>query len=211
MDGATILQIIIFAIAISTDAFAISVADGLVYKGITKKQKVFIASFFGLMQAAMPLLGFWIIELVKHIVGQAAGQTTGKIVSLVIVWVAFGLLIIVGTKMLIEGVIDVTKKDKTIIQKQFSIKEVILHGVMTSIDAFAVGVSLNAGISTTATIWLHIFLIFLITFALAMIGLFLGGAFNRLLKGKYEIACIIGGAIIILLAIWIVISHYLDL
>lgn len=211
MDGATIVQIIIFAIAISTDAFAIAVADGLIFKDITKRQKVFIASTFGIMQALMPLAGFWITELIKQVVGQTAGKEAGNIVSLVIVWIAFSLLLIVGAKMIIESIISIRKKDKDIVKKEFSVKEVLAHGVMTSIDAFAVGVSLNAGISTIGTIWLHILLILIITFLLSIIGAFLGGIFNRMLKGKYEIACIIGGAIIMLLAIWIVVSHYLDI
>ena len=86
-----------------------------------------------------------------------------------------------------------------------------LMGVATVIDAMAVGVSLHAGLSNNATIWLHVSIICVITFAISLAGLFLGKQILKLLKGKTEITVIIGGCILILLAVWVIVSHYAGL
>lgn len=204
-----ILQIILFGIALSMDAFAVSIADGLTYTDINKKKSLFIAITFGVMQALMPLVGYWLIELITNIVGTNGGDQAGQIMSLVVAWIAFGLLILIGGKMLIEGLVNLDKKPEEKQLKKFSIKEVLLMGVATAIDALAVGVSLHAGISTNVTIWLHVVIIMVITFIISLIGVTAGHFFEKLLKGKYEITEIIGGLILIALAIWIVISHYI--
>lgn len=204
-----ILQIILFGIALSMDAFAVSIADGLTYTDINKKKSLFIAITFGVMQALMPLIGYWLIELITNIVGTNGGDQAGQIMSLVVAWIAFGLLILIGGKMLIEGLVNLDKKPEEKQLKKFSIKEVLLMGVATAIDALAVGVSLHAGISTNVTIWLHVVIIMVITFIISLIGVTAGHFFEKLLKGKYEITEIIGGLILIALAIWIVISHYI--
>lgn len=80
--------------------------------------------------------------------------------------------------------------------------------LITSIDALAAGVACHADLSTTTTIWLHVSIILILTFSISLIGLFLGKQIMKLLKGKYEISGIIGGIILILLAVWVVISHY---
>ena len=191
------------------DAFAVSIADGLTYTDINKKKSLFIAITFGVMQALMPLIGYWLIELITNIVGTNGGDQAGQIMSLVVAWIAFGLLILIGGKMLIEGLVNLDKKPEEKQLKKFSIKEVLLMGVATAIDALAVGVSLHAGISTNVTIWLHVVIIMVITFIISLIGVTAGHFFEKLLKGKYEITEIIGGLILIALAIWIVISHYI--
>ena len=81
----------------------------------------------------------------------------------------------------------------------------------TSIDAMAVGVTLHGGLSTMITIWLHVGIIIVITFIFCMIGVFLGKLIYKLFKGKYSITVIIGGCILILLAIWVLLSHYLGI
>ena len=206
-----IIQIILFGIALAMDAFAVSVTDGLIYSDINKKRSIFIAATFGLMQGLMPLVGYYIIELTRFIVGESGGSTAAQILSVVVSWLSFGLLIFIGGKMLIEGIRDVRNSDEEKEAKKFSIKEVLIMGVATAIDAMAVGVSLNAGLSTNSTIWLHIAIIAAITFVICLIGLFLGKFIVRLFKGKYEITVIIGGVILILLAIWVIVSHYTGL
>ena len=70
---------------------------------------------------------------------------------------------------------------------------------------------MHADLSTTTTVWLHASIILVLTFSLSLVGLFLGKQIMKLLKGKYEISGIIGGIILILLAVWVVISHYTGL
>jgi len=211
MTGAIILQVILFGIALSMDAFAVSITDGLIYKDINKKKSLFIAGTFGVMQAIMPLIGYWLVELVRSIAGQVGGDNAIKIVVLVVTWLAFALLILIGSKMLIEGIIDVRRPNEKKESKLFSYKEVLIFGVITAIDALAVGVSLHTGLSNNSTIFLHVSIIMVITFIISFVGTQLGNFFNKLLKGKYEVSCIIGGAILILLGIWVVVSHYVGI
>ncbi len=211
MSFEIITQIVLLGIALSMDAFAVSVTDGLTYTDINKKKSFFIAGVFGVMQALMPLLGFWLVEGIASIVGESGGANAGKIMSDVVSWVAFGLLLIIGGKMLIEGIIDLKKPEEEKELKTFSVKEVLYFGFATAIDALGTGVALNSGLSSTSTIWLHVTIIMLITFTISLIGLFLGKQIVKLLKGKFEITAIIGGCILIILAIWIILSHYLGI
>ena len=206
-----ILEIILLGIALSMDAFAVSITDGLTYTDINKKKSFFIAGLFGFMQALMPLIGFFIVEGITLIVGESGGENAGKIMADIVSWIAFALLLFIGSKMLIEGIKDLKKTEEEKELKKFSFKEVIYFGFATSIDALGTGVALHSGLSNTSTIWLHVSIILIITFIISLIGLFLGHKIEKLLKGKYEITNIIGGTILILLAIWIILSHYFGL
>jgi len=208
MSGDIILKVILFGIALSMDAFAISVTDSLVYKDINKKKIFFIAGVFGLMQAIMPLIGYWLVEGVTNIVGAASGAKAGEIMSRTVSWIAFALLILVGGKMLIEGIKETRHPNEAKANKSFTVKEVLLYGVLTSIDALAVGVSFHAKISTNTTIWLHVSIILGCTFIISLIGLLLGKGINKLLKGKYSVSCILGGLILIALAISVLVSIF---
>ena len=208
MSVAIILQIVLLGVALSMDAFAVSITDGLVYTDINKKKSFFIAGLFGLMQALMPLIGFWLVEIITIIVGDAGGEKAGKIMSDIVSWTAFALLIFIGGKMIIEGIIELKKPQEEKETKKFSFKEVIYFGFATAIDALGTGVALHSGLSNNYTIWLHVSIIMAITFIISLIGLFLGHQIEKLLKGKYEITSIIGGIILIALAIWIIVSHY---
>ena len=211
MTWEIIANIILFGIALAMDAFAVSVTDGLIYKDIDKKKIFFIASTFGIMQGLMPLVGYFAVEIVSLIVGSSGSTEAIKIFGIVITWVSFGLLLFIGVKMLIEGIVEIRKPIEEKKDKLFSIKEVLIMGVATAIDAMAVGVSLHAGLSNNVTIWLHVSIICIITFAISLVGLFLGKQILKLLKGKTEITVIIGGCILILLAVWVVVSHYTGL
>lgn len=206
-----ILEIILFGVALAMDAFAVSVTDGLIYSDINKKKSFFIAGVFAFMQALMPLIGFFAIELVTYLVGETGGIEAGRILSIVVTWVAFALLLFIGGKMFIEGIKEIRKPQEEKESKKFSIKEVLIMGVATAIDALAVGVSLHSGISTINTIWLHVAIIMVITFVICLIGLFLSSFFMKLFKGKYEVTEVIGGIILISLAVWVVLSHYLGI
>jgi len=205
MDLAVIIEIILLGIALSMDAFAVSVTDGLTYTDINAKKSFFIAGVFGVMQALMPLLGFWLVEGITAIVGEAGGESAGEIMSKVVSWVAFALLIYIGGKMLIDSIRDLKKPADEKAPKKFSVKEVIYFGFATAIDALGTGVALHSGLSTCSTIWLHVCIIMVCTFIISLIGLLLGKQVERLLHGKFEITGIIGGIILIGLGVAIVI------
>ena len=206
-----LIQIILLGVGLSADAFSVALTDGLTYADINKKKSFFIAGVFGFLQALMPLIGFWLVEVVEIIAGDIAGESAGQIMATIVVWVAFALLLFIGTKMLIESIIEMRKPAEEKQPRLFSIKEVIFYGFATAIDALAAGVAMHTGLSNTSTIWLHVSIILVLTFSISLIGLFLGKQIMKLLKGKYEISGIIGGIILILLAVWVVVSHYTGL
>ena len=211
MNFEIIIQIILLGVALSMDAFAISVTYGLVYQDITKKRALFIALVFGIMQGLMPLIGYWLVELVEIIVGEVAGASAGNTMALIVTWLAFVLLLFIGGKMLFEGIKELRNKEENKEPKVFSIKEVLLFGVATSIDALGSGVALHSGLSNNGTVFLHVSIIICITFAISLVGVLLGNKIEKLFKGKTEVTSIIGGCILILLAVWIVLSHYLSI
>ncbi len=210
MEANTIIKIIFLGIALSMDAFAVAITLGLTCNDLNKKRNIFIALFFGFMQGLMPFIGYWIVELFEVIIGNASGQKAAEIMAIIVTWIAFVLLIILGSKMLIEGIKDLKKNDEEKIKnKNFKIKEVIYLGVATSIDALGSGVALHSGISNNYTLWLHISIIMIITFIISLLGIILGNKIEKILKGRIEITSIIGGIILILLAIWIISEFYL--
>ena len=211
MTVAIILQIILLGIGLSMDAFSVALVDGLTMRGINKRRSFFIAGSFGVMQALMPLIGFWLVELVERIAGDVAGAKAGEIAATIVVWLAFVLLLFVGAKMLIESIFELKKPVEKKEVKEFSYKNVLIYSVLTAIDALAAGVALHAGMSNTVTVWLHVSIIMVITFSISLVGLFLGKQVLKLLKGKPEISGIIGGIILILLALWVILSHYLGI
>ena len=206
-----IIQIVLLGIALSMDAFAVSVTDGLIYQDINKKKALFIALVFGVMQGLMPLIGYWLVELVEFIVNEGAGESAGSIMSTVVTWIAFVLLLFIGGKMIFEGIQSLRKPEEEKQTRLFSIKEVLLFGIATSIDALGSGVALHSGLSDNITIFIHVSIIICITFIISFIGVVLGGKIEKLFKGKTEITSIVGGAILIALAVWIILSHYLPL
>lgn len=203
-----LIQIFLLGIGLSADAFSVALTDGLTYSDINKKKSFFIAGVFGFMQALMPLIGFWLVELVEYLAGGLAGEEAGKVTALVVVWIAFALLLFIGGKMLIESIIEMRKPSEEKSPKKFSVKEVIFYGFATAIDALAAGITMHTGLSDGKTVWLHVSIILLLTFSISLVGLFLGKQIMKLLKGKYEISGVIGGIILILLAVWVVLSHY---
>lgn len=216
MTWPIILQIILFGIALSADAFSVAVTEGLTFSNMNKKKGVFIAATFGICQGLFPLIGYWIVEGASELLGSTVGDKVGSVLSVTVTWVAFGLLLIIGTKMIIDSIKEI-KEIKTKDEKQFSVKEVLMMGVVTAIDALATGVAFHnvdsngVAISTNVTIWLHVSIIAAITFIISLLGIIFGNFFLKLFKGKVEITGIIGGSILVLLAVWIVVSHYVGL
>ena len=128
MEWSTLLQVFLFGIALSMDAFAVSIVDSLVYQDIKKKHAFIIAGLFGLMQALMPLIGYWIVELVTVIADESTAHKSGHIMSIVVTWFAFALLVLIGTKFIANAIRSLQNHEDD--EKQevrlFSLKEVLL-------------------------------------------------------------------------------------
>ena len=151
-----IVEVILLGIALSMDAFAVSVTCGLSYTDLNKKRMTFIALVFGVMQALMPLIGYWIVEVITFIVDEAAGAKVGEIAATVVSCIAFALLIFLGTRMIVDAAKEMKRPEEEKEPKTFSFREIMYFGVATSIDALGAGVALHAGLSNNLTIWLHV-------------------------------------------------------
>lgn len=180
------LEIIFIGIGLSMDAFAVSICKGLAIKKITWKQPLKIASFFGLFQAIMPLLGYFL------------GTTFQHLVSTISHWIAFILLTFIGINMIKESA---TAKNK-ISYNALNIKDLIMLSLATSLDALAVGITFSFFHSS---ILLASLIIGAITFIICTIGVLIGNKFGNHFQNSAEI---IGGIILIVIGLKILFDHF---
>ncbi len=184
----------LFGIALAMDCFALSITDGLTLSDLTEKKwrPFFIAGIFGLFQGLFPLVGFFL------------GEALSSVIDKYDHWIALVLLSVIGVKMIYDGVHSLVKPEQRVV-RTFSVKSILFQGVADSIDAFAIGVTIRTNIKATADyqIYVCIGIIALVSFLVSLVGLFAGKGINRLLRGKYEVANIVGGSILVLLGIFI--------
>lgn len=204
MVWSLLVSIFLVGVSLSMDAFAVSVCDGMIYRELGKGKRMLIPMTFGVFQALMPIVGFYVglaclglIESFDH-------------------WIAFGLLLIIGGKMIIDGIRDLRKKDGEVVEeKKFLYGEVLVQGVATAIDALAVGFSLNAMLEgfarTQLWAWICVIIIGVITFGISTAGIFLGNKVGSLFKKKASVATIIGGVVLLLIGVKIVVGSYYSL
>lgn len=191
-------QICLIGISLAMDAFAVSITDGMCYGNLNKRKGVTIPITFGLFQAAMPLAGYFLGSLVAQYIDAFDH------------YVAFGLLLIIGGKMVFDGIRDLRKTDGEVKIKKFSYPEVLLQGVATSIDALAVGLSMLAmqGVTNRNVFWL-VAIIGVETFVISLVGVLIGVKVGKLFKNKASIAEIVGGAVLIGIGIKILVEGIL--
>ncbi|MDE6613314.1 MAG: manganese efflux pump MntP family protein, partial [Clostridia bacterium] len=186
-----ILSVILSGISLAMDAFAVSICDGMVYRNLNKRKGVLIPVTFGVFQAVMPIIGFY--------VGLAFNKI--DVFDEFDHWIAFALLFVIGAKMIFDGAKDLRSKEEELKIKEFSFPEVLVQGVATSIDALFVGFSLNSILEGVSNLqlwaWISVCIIGVITFAISLIGLIAGFNFGKLFKKKAYIAEIIGGVVLI--------------
>ena len=149
----TFLELFIIAVALSMDAFAVSVAKGLSVERLRPRNIVSVALWFGGFQGLMPVIGFYL------------GVSFASFVDHVDHWIAFVLLALIGINM-IRGAFS-KKEDK--ISADFSFRTMLMMAIATSIDAFAVGVSFSF---FNANIWTAALLIALTTALFSAIGIY---------------------------------------
>ncbi|MBI5187652.1 MAG: manganese efflux pump MntP family protein [Nitrospirae bacterium] len=182
------ITILFIAIGLAMDAFAVSITSGLTIKHLKINHALRIAMFFGLFQAVMPVIG-WL-----------AGFSLRNYISNIDHWVAFGLLSMIGLKMIFES-FKMSSDEKEI--DPLNIYILLMLSIATSVDALAVGLSLSilrVSIVTPAII------IGIITFILSLIGVFIGDRFGHFFEKKIEI---LGGLILIGIGLKILIEHLL--
>lgn len=171
------LEVIILAIALSMDAFAVSIGLG------AKKNVANIALkagiFFGAFQALMPLIGYL---GGKGVLGWIEAYTH---------WIAFGLLVLIGTKTLYEGLQEGIEEDISHVTN----KVMLMLAIATSIDAMAAGFSFTL---LAINPYVACFVIGATTFAFSITGIFIGRQSGTWLESKAEI---FGGIVLILMGI----------
>ena len=184
-----IITIILLAFGVAMDAFAVSVTNGLCYEKFRRKEAFMTAVTFGLFQAGMPVIGYFI--------GSAFYET----IAFLDHWIALLLLGAIGANMIVEGIKTFLNPEENCNTESFSVKLLLAQGVATSIDALAIGISFAV---MRTNLILAIFCIGIITFCFSLFGTFLGKKFDSFLKEKAEI---FGGCILILIGLRIFIEH----
>ena len=182
------ITVLLIAISLSFDSFAVSVCSGLSLcrKSLKLSQAVKIASSLAVFQAVMPFLGWLLGGAFKNVVVHYDH------------WIAFALLLFLGIKMIKEGAEPIEKKK---IKKPTEWRVLIPISIATSIDAFAVGISFSF---FTDQILMPVVLIGLVTFIVSIGGIYMGRKLGKRIAG---IAEIVGGIVLILIGLKILFEH----
>ena len=184
-----IIQTIILAIGLSMDSLVIALASGVVIGNHLPVNILKIAGMLAFVQMAMAVAGWFV------------GRTFVQYIDSFDHWIAFGILIALGIKMIVEGIKETDKAPFN----PLNIKVMFMLAVATSIDAMAVGLSislLDSMIITPAII------IGVVTFVAATIGIICGSKVGQ----RYNLRInVIGGAILILFGLSILYEHTLGI
>lgn len=188
------LSLIGIAVGLSMDAFAVSVTNGAVTKGLRPSHALKIAACFGLFQAGMPILG-WLI-----------GKAGEGFISQLDHWVAFILLGYIGGKMIYSAWKERGKKMECQCRNPIGMKMLLMMAVATSIDALATGIILPSavGASTILSMTFAVTSIGLITFVISLAGVYLGKKFGDVFCSK---AGLVGGIVLVLIGCKILTEH----
>lgn len=173
-------------VGLSMDAFAVSISCGLIIKNLRKRNAFKIGAFFGGFQAIMPVIGWF------------AGVNVRKLIGGLDHWVAFGLLSIVGARMIHEALKQEECGEK---MNPLDTKTLLILSIATSIDALAVGLSFAF---LEISIILPVIIIGLITFTISFAGVLGGKKIGQGCRKKVEI---VGAIILILIGLKIFIQH----
>ena len=184
-----ILTVFFLAIGLSFDSFAVSVCSGLNLPQIRFFQAAKIAIFLAIFQAVMPLFG-WLV-----------GNTMKSVIEPVDHWIAFGLLSMIGGKMIIESFINSEARE---IKNPLHLRVILMLSLATSIDALAVGFSFATLLDQ---IVVAVIIIGVVTFIASMLGILLG---KKIGPKTSRLAELLGGLILISIGAKILIEHLLS-
>lgn len=175
-------ELVIIAVGLAMDAFAVAVCKGLNMRRLDIKQTALIALFFGGFQAGMPLIGWFI------------GSRFAQYIESIDHWVTFVLLVIIGGKMIWESIKN-DDDECDCCKSKLDLKELTALAIATSIDALAVGVAFALTYERNE-VFVAVALIGIITAALSAMGVLIGHKFGAKYKNKAEFA---GGLVLVLM------------
>lgn len=180
-----ILEIVLIGVGLAMDAFAVSVCKGLSMRKLDWRKAIIIALYFGVFQAIMPVIGYFL------------GYTFKDLVTQMDHWIAFILLSIIGLKMIKESF----NKNSNKCNDCVNFKTMIVLAIATSIDALAVGITF-AFFKTN--LWISVGIIGIITFGISLLGVKIGNRFGDKYENKAEF---IGGLILVFIGLKILLDH----
>ncbi len=180
---------ILLGIGLATDAFTVSLADGLAEPCMSEKKSMKIAATFGICQGVMPLIGWVCVHTILEIFSDF---------SVIIPWIALGLLTFIGVKMIYEGSHN---KCEECTGTELCGKTIFIQGIATSIDALSVGFTIASHTLLEAIV--SVLIIGLITFGLCFLGTHIGKKFGNQISGK---ATTFGGIILLIIGVEIFLS-----
>lgn len=183
-------ELLLLAVGVSMDAFAVSICKGLAMQKATLRGCMTCGLWFGGFQALMPTIGFFL------------GTLFADAIQAIDHWVAFVLLAIIGINMLKEAL---EKRECCCCEEHnadLSVKTMFVMAVATSIDALAVGISL--AMAGNVNIWLAAAFIGICTCCFSSVGVKIGNVFGAKFEKKAQVA---GGVILILIGLNILLEH----
>lgn len=181
-----IWELVILAVGLSMDAFAVSICKGLSLKKAGVKHMAAAGAYFGGFQALMPVIGYFL------------GVNFKGLIESFDHWIAFILLVLIGGNMIREAF---GKEEAQELNTSFGFKDMIPLAVATSIDALAVGVTFAF---LEVQIVPAVSLIGVITFLFSFVGIKIGQVFGLKYKSKAEL---IGGIVLVLIGLKILLEH----
>ena len=190
----SLFDLIVTAIALSMDAFAVSISKGLSVQKVRPKHALIVGAYFGGFQALMPFIGYLL------------GAGFEMYINAVASWIAFVLLALIGGNMIREAL----SKEEENASAALDVKTMFLMAVATSIDALAVGITFACvpveimAASQLVNTVVAVCLIGLTTFTISCVGVKAGSVFGARYKSKAEF---VGGAILILIGVKILLEH----
>ncbi len=179
-------EILLLAVGVSMDAFAVSIGKGLAVKRASWREALTVGLWFGGFQALMPVIGYYL------------GISFADLVTRIDHWIAFGLLLFIGGNMIREALQGGDDKPA---DTSFGFKTMLVLAIATSIDALALGISFAF---LRADIWRAVMIIGLTTFAFSAVGLLIGKKVGTRFHSGAEI---LGGVILIAIGLKILIEH----
>ena len=178
------LEILMISIALSMDAFSVSICKGLTMEYKFKRNSMIIALSFSFFQMLMPLIGYFL------------GNNLSSYLVNFNHFIAFILLLVIGINMIKESY---SNED---IKIGLSIKELLLLSIATSIDAMAIGITFSL---FKVNLVKSILMIGITAFLLSIFGVYLGKIIGNKYSGKAQI---LGGAVLIILGFKILLEHF---
>ena len=197
-----ILTAIGLGAGLAMDACAVSMSNGLAEPKM-KLGKIFtIAGFFGVFQIIMPIFGYLAVTVLSATLGENFTRIFGYLVP----WIALTLLLILGIKMIVEGIKEGKDSNK---ENEESVKKLIgglfVQAIATSIDALSVGVIYGNVVPLEA--YTTFLIIGIVTFGISVAAVFIGKKFGTIFSNKATIA---GGIILCAIGLEIFFSHWND-